>query len=128
VEIFKIVGIGIATAVAMIILKTTKPEIATLVGVAGGIIIILMVVNQLTSVLQIFKTIAEKSGLSIQIFGSVLKIVGIGYITEFAASICNDSGSSSLADKILLAGKIIILVVSLPIITNIISIVAGLLP
>ncbi|MFA6859845.1 MAG: stage III sporulation protein AD [Clostridia bacterium] len=127
-EIFKIVGIGIATAVAMIILKTTKPEIATLVGVAGGIIIILMVVNQLTSVLQIFKTIAEKSGLSIQIFGSVLKIVGIGYITEFAASICNDSGSSSLADKILLAGKIIILVVSLPIITNIISIVAGLLP
>lgn len=127
-EIFKIVGVGLATAIAIIILKSTKPEYATLAGAAGGLIIILMVVNQLTSVLEVFKAIVQKSGLSNQVFATVLKIVGIGYITEFAASICADSGSSSLADKILLAGKIIILVVSLPIITNIITIVAGLLP
>ena len=127
-DIFRVVGVGLATAVAMIMLKSSKPEFAPLVGAAGGLIIILMVVNQLTSVLELFKTVVERSGLSNQVFATVLKIVGIGYITEFAASICSDSGSNSLADKVLLAGKVIILMVSLGIIGNIITIIAGLLP
>ena len=60
-------------------------------------------------------------------FVSVLKIVGVGYITEFANSICVDSGNSSIGDKILIAGKIIILTLSLPILTNLLNIIIELL-
>lgn len=126
-EIFKIVGIGLLTCVAALLLKQLKPEISIIVALCGGLIILSMVVDYLAEVLQIFKLIVDKTGLDASLFTSILKIIGIGYITEWTANICNDTGLSSLSDKILLAGKIIIFVFSLPIITNIIEIITGLL-
>ena len=101
-DIFRIIGVGLATAITALIVKQVKPEIALIVGAAGGVIML--------------------------IFSAVLKIIGIGYITEFSANLCVDAGSSSIANKILLAGKILILVSAIPIITNLIDIIAGLLP
>lgn len=127
-EIFRLIGVGLITAIAVLIIKQVKPEIAIVVGMAGGIIMILMLVDAFTSIISSFSTILNKSGLTNGIFSVVLKIIGVGYLTEFSANLCVDSGSSSIADKILLGGKIIILVISMPIITNIIEIITGLLP
>ena len=60
-------------------------------------------------------------------FTTLLKIIGVGYLIEFAASICNDSGNSSIADKIILSGKLIIFALSLPIITNLFNLVMELI-
>lgn len=127
-DIFKIVIVGLITVVACIILKQIKPEMTLFVTIAGGIIIILMLVNGLTSVFDSFKTLMNKTGVNSSLFGSVLKIVGIGYITEFGANICGDSGISSIADKIMFSGKITILVLCFPIINNLIEIIVGLMP
>jgi stage III sporulation protein AD len=127
-DIFRIIGVGLVTTITALIVKQVKPEIAVVIGMAGGIIMILMLVDSLTSIIATFSSILNKSGLASGLFSTVLKIVGIGYITEFSANLCADSGSSSIADKILLGGKIIILMISLPIITNIIDIIAGILP
>ena len=54
-------------------------------------------------------------------------IVGIGYLTEFGANICQDNGNSSLADKILLAGKVIILCFALPIVNSMLNVIMGLI-
>ena len=62
------------------------------------------------------------------IYGIIFKIIGVGYLVEFTASICSDTGNHSLSDKVLLGGKIIILVMALPIITSILEIVMDLLP
>ncbi len=127
-DIFKIIGVGLITSIAVLIIKQIKPEIAIVVGMAGGIIMILMLVDALTSIVSSFSSILKSSGLSGNVFSAVLKIIGVGYITEFSANLCADSGSTSIADKILLGGKIIILVISMPIISNIIEIISGLLP
>ena len=110
-DIFRIIGVGLATAVTALIVKQVKPEIAIIVGVAGGVIMLLMLVDSVTG-----------------IFAAVLKIIGVGYITEFSANLCVDAGSTSIANKILLAGKILILVSAIPIVTNLIDIISGLLP
>ena len=126
-EIFKIVGIGLLTCIVSLLIKQLKPEISIIVALCGGLIVLGMVVDYLAEVLQIFKLIVDKTGLDTGLFTSILKIIGIGYITEWTANICADTGLNSLSDKILLAGKIIIFVFSLPIITNIINIITGLL-
>jgi stage III sporulation protein AD len=82
----------------------------------------------LASVTQIFDILVLKTGIDKDLFSSILKIIGIGYITEFSANICVDSGSSSIGDKILLAGKVVILVLSLPIITSLINIIVEIMP
>ena len=62
------------------------------------------------------------------IFSSILKIIGIGYLTEFANGICVDSGAKSIGDKLQFAGKVVILLLALPILENLIEIIAEILP
>lgn len=127
-DIFKIIGVGVITAVAALIVKQIKPEISVVITIAGGILMVLMLVDSLTSIFSAFNKLIEKTGLSAGLFSTILKIVGVGYITEFSANLCYDAGASSIADKILFGGKIIILVLAIPIVTNIIEIISGLMP
>ena len=127
-DIFKILAIALLTCVATLVVKQVKPDFASIVAIAGGVIILLMLIDYLEQIVGVFQTIVEKTNLSPSILSTILKIIGVGYLTEFTSNICTDSGSSNLAGKVLLAGKIIILVMSLPILTNIIDIVVGILP
>ncbi len=126
-EILKIIAIGIITTIAVLIVKQTKPEIAVLLGLAGSILIFFELVDMLNNVFVVFNNIVEQTGVSNELFGILLKIIGVGYLTEFSASLCADSGNSSIADKIMLGGKVVILVLALPIFTSILNIILGLL-
>ncbi len=127
-DIVRIVGVGLITCVAVLLVRQVKPDVAALIGLAGGIIIVFMIVDSVSSIFDGIRSVIEKTGVSSSLFSLVLKIVGVGYLTEFAGNICSDCGQSGLADKILLGGKVIILAMSMPIITNIIEIIVGLLP
>lgn len=126
--IFKIISIALITCVACLIVKPVRPDFAVFVSIVGGIIIIFYLLSYLSSIFNIFDNIFEISGINGSLYGIILKIIGIGYLTEFTASICNDTGNGSLGDKVLLGGKIIILVMALPIVTSILGIVMELLP
>jgi stage III sporulation protein AD len=128
VELIKIIGIGLITSIAVLVVKQVKPEIAIIITITGSLIMLLMLVEMLTSVMSVFDLLVTKTGIDKQLFSSILKIIGVGYITEFSANICSDTGNSSIADKILLSGKVIILVLALPIITALIDIVVGIMP
>lgn len=127
-DIFRIIGVGIITAITALIIRQIKPEVSVIITITGGIIMILMLVESLTSIFSAFNSIVEKSGLTAGLFTTILKIIGVGYLTEFSANLCQDAGVNSIADKILLGGKIVILVLALPIVSNIIDIIAGILP
>ena len=127
-DILQIVGIGLVTTIAALLLKQIKPEMAALVGVCGGVLLLLMTVDYLTQIIDVFNLIVQKTGLSSNLFSIIIKIIGIGYLTEFTANMCSDAGMSGLGDKVLLAGKLMIFVMSLPIIYNIIEIIVELLP
>ncbi len=126
-EIFKIIAIGLVTTIATIVVKQTKPEIAVFVGLAGSLLIFFEIINMLSDVFSVFNAIIAKTGVSSDLFSVLLKIIGVGYITEFSASLCADSGNTSIADKIMLGGKIVILVLAIPIFISIINIITGLL-
>lgn len=126
-EIFKIIAIGLITAVSMLVVKQTKPEIAVFVGLAGSLLIFFEIIGMISDVFTVFNTIVNKTGISSDLFGVLIKIIGVGYLTEFSASLCSDSGNASIADKIMLGGKIVILVLAIPIFTSIINIITGLL-
>jgi len=127
-DIVKIIGVALLTTFAVLILKPTRPEIAALVSVAGGIIVMLMFIDALAGVIANITGIVARTGIRNDVFMALLKIIGIGYLTEFAAGICKDAGNESMSHKVLLAGKVIILVLALPIVNNLIDIIAGLMP
>jgi len=124
-DIVKVIGIALLTTFAVLVLKPTRPEIAAIVSIAGGVIVLLMFLNPLGGVIGSMTAIVNRTGIKSDIFAALLKIIGIGYLTEFAAGICTDAGNQSMAQKVILAGKVIILVLALPIVNNLVEIVAG---
>ena len=126
-EIIKVIIIGIITSITVVVLKNVKPELSVLASIAGGMIILILIVNNLSSIISNFVGIVVKTNVNMDLFTNVLKIVGIGYITEFGANVCNDTGNSAIAEKVLLAGKVIILCFALPIVNSMLNVIMGLI-
>lgn len=127
-EIVKIIGIGLIALVIIIILRQYKPEFAIYVSLIAGIAILLMALGQLTGVINLLKDIASRANINSQFLLIILKITGIAFLTEFAVSISNDCGETSIANKIDLGGKVVIVVISLPIITSLLETVLKIIP
>lgn len=126
-DIIKICAVGIITAFAVLVLRDSKSSASVLVGIAGGCIILLMLLDYITNIFSILRTISDKAGVPNKIWSLILKIVGVGYIAEFSAGIVEEAGSKSLAEKVILAGKIIITVLSLPIVVSLYELISGLI-
>ena len=123
-----VIGVALVTTFAVMILKPQKPELASVVSIAGGVIVLLMFVDSLSGVIDGFSSIVQRSGISSEVFSALLRIIGIGFLTEFASNICSDAGNNTMAQKVSLAGKVMILVLALPIIDNLLQILIGILP
>ena len=126
-QIFQLVGIALITAVAAILVKSTKPELALAVTIAGSVILLLFVLEVFRGSIGIFTEIAEMTGLDAAIVKTLLKMVGIGYLVEFSAGILNDFGQNSLADKLVFCGKILVLILAVPILESILELISDLL-
>lgn len=122
-EIFKILGIAIVTAIAAILLRSSKPELSFAVTVTGVIIILLFIVDSMKNVLAIFQFITTTTGIESGLIKLLIKIVGVGYVTEFGSGVLTDFGSTAIADKVVLAGKLTIVVLSLPILQSLLQLV-----
>lgn len=127
-EIVKIIGVGLVALILIIILKQYKPEFTIYVSIIAGAIILLMVMDKLYSIINLLSNISQKTGIGNEFLKIILKITGIAILTEFAVSICKDSGESAIANKIDLGGKIIIISISIPIITALLELVINILP
>ena len=126
-QIFQLVGIAFVTAVAALILKGTKPELAFAVTVAGSIILLLFVFEAFKGSVSIFGGIASETGIDSSLIKILLKMVGIGYLVEFSAGILNDFGQNSVADKLVFCGKVVILVLAIPILESVLTLIKQLL-
>ena len=113
---------------ACLIVKPIRADFAIFISIVGGIIVLFYCVSYLSQIFDVFNNIFDISGINTSLYSIILKIIGIGYLTEFTAGICSDTGNSSLGDKVLLGGKIVILVMAIPIVTSILQIVVELLP
>ena len=123
-DILKVIGVGITGAIIANLVKNGKEEFTIFVTLSTGVIILIYIMNSLGDVVVAFNQITDLSGIDDKLFGSVLKIIGIGYVTEYSASMCSDMSYASLGNKIQLAGKITIFLVALPIISGLIDLIS----
>jgi stage III sporulation protein AD len=126
-DIFKYIAIGFIGTIMVVTVKHIKPEYSIFIALATGVIILIGISEKILDVVNTFSGIADKSGLPRDIFNAILRIIGIGYITEYASSVCEDNDCASIANKIQLAGKVTIFIMALPVLTGIIDIIGGLL-
>lgn len=127
-EIVKVIGIGLTALIVIIILRQYKPEFAIYVSILAGIFILVLSLSRISGVVNLLKDISSKANINSQFLGIILKITGIALLTEFAVSICQDSGERSIANKVDIGGKAIIITISLPIISSLLETILKVLP
>lgn len=124
-----VVGLALAALFAVLLLKQSSlPPLAVLLSLGVGALILLRLLPLLGEIITVFRRLAEESGLSQLYLSVILKIIAVSYVAEFAAGFCRDAGESALATKIELAGKVVVIVLAVPIIVNILDSVVSILP
>lgn len=125
-EVIKIVGISIFAVIMIIILKNYRPEMALVLAILTGIGIMLFAIYKMSSVINILNDLVTKSGINKDFLLIIIKVIGIAYIVEFGKNICIDAGQSSIATKLEMAGKVIIVVLTIPLISSLVNVLTGL--
>ncbi|WP_072177846.1 stage III sporulation protein AD [Bacillus amyloliquefaciens] len=127
-EIVQIVGLGLIATFLSLIVKEQKPTFAFMIVVFSGCMIFLYLIDQIYDIIRMIEKIAVNANVNMVYVETILKIIGIAYIAEFGAQLTKDAGQGAIASKIELAGKILILVMAVPILTVIIETILGLIP
>ena len=126
-----IVSIGVLAVVAVIVALTLRPknaEIALILTVACAVLILLAVLSQAGQIIGTVNSIVAAAQINTGYIAILLKVVGICLLTEFAVNTCRDAGSQSLAGNVSLAGKLLVTITALPLYTDILNTVIGLVP
>ncbi|TLS36368.1 stage III sporulation protein AD [Pseudalkalibacillus caeni] len=127
-EIIQIIGLGLISTFLVLILKEQKPIFAFSLTIFVGAVIFLFLIDQISAIIRMLEDLASKAHIELVYVETVLKIIGIAYIAEFGAQIVRDAGQGSIAAKIELAGKLLIMTMAIPILKLIIETVLQLLP
>lgn len=127
-EIIQVVGLGLLATILVLVVKEQKPMFAFIISTFAGIAIFLFLIGKIEVVIQVLEDLADRSGIQPIYLKTILKMIGIAYIAEFGAQIVRDAGQDGMASKIELAGKVLIMVLAIPIISVIIETVMKLLP
>lgn len=127
-EIIKIIAIALISLIIIILLKQYKPEFAIYISLLAGVLIIFLIMDKFTGIIELIKSISNKANINNQFITILLKITGIAFLSEFAVSICKDSGEAAIASKIEIGTKIIIISMSIPIISSLLEIILKILP
>lgn len=122
-DIFQIVGVALIGLLLVQTLKGQVPQVSMILTLMTCVLIIFMILPNILLVKEIVNHLSTYVSGDEMYISIIFKIIGIAYISEFASAICNDAGESAISNKIELAGKMIILVISSPIIFTLLELI-----
>ncbi|MDD2585349.1 MAG: stage III sporulation protein AD [Syntrophomonadaceae bacterium] len=127
-EIAQIVGLALVTTIMLIILRQEKPVMALILSIVFSIVIFTFMMGKMASIINVMKELVRQAEINYFFLATILKILGVAYLGEFAAAICQDAGEQAVARKVEFAAKIIIAVLALPIMIAILESLMQLMP
>lgn len=120
-NIYQIMGIAMIAIVMCILFKQFKPEYVLFISITTGILIFGSVLTTLVPTFKTIETVLTQYKSGNMYITAILKTLGVCYVTTFITDCCNDCGQTVIASKVSLAGKVSIVVISLPLFDNLIK-------
>lgn len=125
-DIFTVAGIGVISAGLIVLLKQYRPEFAFGAVLSAGIILLLFTAGIFSDIFEFISELVAISGINKEKYEILFRCLGICIITKIASETCIDCGQSSIASKVDLSGKAMIIINSLPLFSEIIGMIKNL--
>ncbi len=126
-DVAKIAAAGIITALLYALVRQIKPETAPLVALGGCAVILVAVAEKFIGASQTVNEMMELAGLEKENVSILMRSLGICVVTQFAADICYDNSSSSVAAAVELAGRVGAITLALPMLQAVAKTALGLM-
>ena len=127
-EMLRIIGVALCGVAACVVLRGFgRKDMALVCEIACGVLILSLSLDALSGVLDGLAQLQQRGQLDDGLMQLLLKVTGVALLAELAAQLCRDAGSGALAQKIELAGKVVILCASLPVLVQLCDVVLSLL-
>ncbi len=124
-DVFKILSFILVALVVILILEKSNKEIGILLILVACIFVFLTIFSNIKEIILVLKKLADGAGINHAYLELLLKVTGIAYLVEIVKNVCVDAGNSALASKAELAGKVSIAILTIPLITNVISLIGS---
>ena len=126
-DILKLCGFGLMAVILCAVVKQLRPESAVFVNIAAGLMILIIAVRTLSPSVQAISALADSAGLSGGFAEVLLKALAISYVTSLSADCARDAGEAALGSKLELAGRVSIAALSLPVFTQLASLITSMI-
>lgn len=126
-QLWKGIGICLLTCILIIITGKQNKDIALILSIAGTIAVSAISVSFLTPVIDYMKQLSQAASFSTAHLNVLMKATGVGLVAELAATVCSDSGNSSLGNVIRLMSSAVILWLSVPVFQALMKLIGSIL-
>ncbi len=120
-------ALAVVIALLTVVVRQYKAEYGMAVGVAGGILLLLLVIAQMSGMFDSIGGMIDRVGIRQEWLTLLLKALGICYVTQFASDCCRDAGETALASKAELAGRVAVVLLALPMLTQLLESIVDML-
>lgn len=120
-NIVRVAGFSVASALAVLLLRRARPEMGVAAALAAGALLLTMALPMVAQVVSSITSMAEMGGVKSSYLSQLLKVAGISLLMDFAAQTCRDAGEEGLAVKAELAGRVMLLALALPAMQTLLS-------
>lgn len=114
---------GTIASILAIILKKNNAEYSIILTICASAILITYIAGAILEALGGIRDIFSQSGFDESYIALLFKCVGICFLTEFTCDTCKDAGQASLAGIVLFGGRISVLLLALPLFSELLGIV-----
>ena len=127
-EAVKLAGFSIAAALLALTVKGRQPQLGMALSMAAGAMVLTWAAQQLAGVTEAVSQMVNRISFQGEMLKMLMKVMGISYLTEFAAQTCREAGEEGLGQKVVLAGKVMVLGLAMPMAGSLISLILSLVP
>lgn len=118
-----VVGVLLCAALLAAVLRAQRPELAMGLTLMAGAIVVVFLLRQLLPLAGIIRRLSAVGGVADGTFAVVLRAAGVCLLTQIVADTCRDAGESALAGKAELAGRVLLLLMMVPLFEQILGLI-----
>lgn len=119
--------IAIVVAICACVIRAQAGSVSVVLSIAGCVLILLLSLQFLKPVITVLQRLETLSGLSGAATAPMLKVAGIGLLTQIAGTICDDAGEKALCKAVEIGGAVLSFYISMPLLTAVLDLLEEML-
>ena len=122
-----VIGLLLSAAVLSALLRAQRPELAMGLGLVAGVLVVGVLLGQVSSLVGVLRRMLALGGLSDGYLSVVLRAAGVCLLTQLTADTCRDAGETALAGKAELTGRVLMLLLAVPLFQQVLTLILGIM-